>query len=64
MSDKTNPDGLTFDQWYTQCDNVVGDLCGFRLDDLPDGNSWDAWNDGVPPTEYATERLAESRFPF
>jgi len=59
-----NDDGITFKQWYRQADNAVARYCGLGLDDLPDGNSWDAWNDSVNPRDYATMILEEEGFTF
>jgi len=60
----TNDAGMTFKQWYARVDNAVARYCGLGIDDLPDGNSWDAWNDSVHPREYAITMLEEEGFPF
>ena len=60
----TNDQGLTFDQWYRKADMAVARVCGLGLDDLADGPSWDCWEAGYAPAEYARERLEEEGFPF
>ena len=59
----TNADGHTFDGWYRLADRAVGDACGLGLDDLPDGPSWDAWNDDEAPEDYASMALYDAGFP-
>jgi len=56
--------GDTFDAWYAKVDAVVLEIAGLGIDDLPDGNSYDAWQAGGDPRDYATEQLAEDGFPF
>jgi hypothetical protein len=60
----TNGNGHTFKQWYRLADRAVEDVCGLGLDDLPDGNSWDAWNNDESPVDYARMVLEEEGFPF
>ena len=55
--------GLTFDQWYKRCDVICGGIAGLGIDDLADGPSWDAWENGCTPREYVLERLEEEGFP-
>ena len=56
--------GLTFEQWYEKLDSACIRTCGLGIDDLPDGNSWDAWSDGMSPKEYLMEKLEEEGFPM
>ena len=60
----TNENGETFAAWYAAANKVCSGISGLTLDDLADGPSWDAWNDGVPPREYAEELLSNEGFPF
>tara|TARA_R110002020_G_scaffold173263_1_gene364075 strand:- start:359 stop:574 length:216 start_codon:yes stop_codon:yes gene_type:complete len=60
----TNEDGITFKQWYAAADRAVYRRSGLGVDDLPDGNSWDAWNESVDPSDYAVMLLEEEGFPF
>lgn len=56
--------GLTFTAWLAAADKHVRALVGVRLDDLPDGPSYDSWADEVSPEEYAETLLEEEGFPF
>jgi len=60
----TNEDGMTFKQWYAAADRAVSRHAGLGVDDLPDGNSWDAWSESVHPSDYAVMLLEEEGFPF
>ena len=60
----TNDNGLTFQAWYAKVDRIVSAFAGLGIEDLADGPSWDCWNDGYTPREYAYERLTEEGFPF
>jgi len=53
----------TYDQWYARCDRTCIRISGVGIDDLPDGNSYDAWHDGVSHEEYVLDRLDEAGFP-
>lgn len=55
---------MTFEEWYAECDAWLTAKCGLGVDDLADGPSWDAWNDGLTPAEYGRSRLYEEGFPF
>ena len=63
MEETVNECGVTFEAWLSQADRAVAAVCGLGLDDLADGPSWDAWTDGVPPSEYAGERLDDAGYP-
>ena len=52
-----------FDDWYRQCDRVCLAIAGIGIDDLPDGNSWDAWDNGETPSEYVREKLDSEGYP-
>lgn len=56
-----NEDGLTFRQWYLKADEAMTALCGLDVDDLPDGDSWNSWNDGVSPAQYARDLFQQER---
>ena len=60
----TNENGITFDDWMDQADNECLSISGCSIHDLPDGNSYDAWNDGATPLDYVTMLLEEEGFPF
>jgi hypothetical protein len=53
-----------FEGWYAEVDSWVITIAGVGIDDLSDGPSYDAFADGVPPEEYAQDRLAADGFPF
>lgn len=61
---QTNEDGYTFTQWCQTVNAHCIGLAGIGIDDLPDGNSNDAWQANTPPLEYAEELLHEDGFPF
>lgn len=52
----------TFEKWYAQVDAKCQATIGVGIDDLADGPSWDAWNDGLSPAQYLRERLEEEGF--
>ena len=54
---------MTYDDWYKQADSACSALSGFGIDDLADGNSYDAWSDGESPQEYARSVLRSSDYP-
>ena len=58
----TNDNGLTFKEWLRLADRAVSAVCGLGLDDLPDGPSWDAWNDDESPADYASTVLYDAGF--
>ena len=62
--DKVNENGYTFKEWLRKADRCIAAVCGLGLDDLPDGPSWDSWDDGVKPKDYAIMILEEEGFPF
>lgn len=53
-----------FAKWYAAADAACAAIAGLGIDDLPDGNSWDAWESGCSPEAYAYERLEDEGFPF
>ena len=59
-----NGRGQTFKQWYVAVDKCVNAICGLGVDDLPDGNSWDAYANEETPRDYAIMILEEEGFPF
>jgi hypothetical protein len=60
--DSVNDNGLTFKEWFRLADSAVCAVCGLGLDDLPDGNSWYAWDDNESPVNYARMILEEEGF--
>lgn len=64
MNIQTNEQGLTFQQWFDEANTACESLCGLGLDDLADGPSYDSWESGMSPREYAEEILEEEGFPF
>ena len=60
----TNESGLTFDEWYRKADHAVDRICGLGVDDLPDGNSYDAFISNESPASYVRMILEEEGFPF
>ena len=58
-----NSAGHTFKEWFRLADQFVEAVCGLGLDDLPDGPSWDSWNDNVSPADYVQMILEEEGFP-
>ncbi len=59
-----NTEGLTFEAWYAQANAACAGICGLGIDDLPDGNSYDAWSSDSTPRDYAVMMLEEEGFPF
>lgn len=53
-----------YELWYKQANKVCIEISGVGIDDLPDGNSRDAFESGSSPREYVLERLEEDGFPF
>ena len=54
---------MTYDEWYARCDRTCINLSGVGIDDLPDGPSRDAYDDGMPVLEYVLAQLEEAGFP-
>ena len=52
----------TYSEWYRAADKVCQGIAGVGIEDLPDGPSWDAWNDEVSPREYVNSVLSEEGF--
>ena len=57
-------DELAFQAWYKKATRACEAICGLGLSDLTDGPSWDSWDSGMDPTEYAESRLEEEGFPL
>jgi hypothetical protein len=55
---------MTFEEWRKQVDREVLALAGVGLDDLPDKNTYDDWEDGLKPLEAAQQYLEEEDFPL
>jgi hypothetical protein len=58
----TNEEQYT--RWYKECDAVCMDFIGLGIDDLPDGNSRDAFDAGETPDEYVRGKLEEEGYPL
>ena len=54
----------TYTAWYQACDRCCIRIAGVGIDDLPDGNSYAAWQDDMPVLEYVTQQLEEAGFPL
>ena len=59
----TTIDRTEFDLWYAAADRACSAISGLGIDDLADGPSRDAFDDGYSPEEYARERLEDEGFP-
>jgi hypothetical protein len=53
---------LTFEQWFDSADHICQLRSGLRLDDLPDGPSWDAWDNDISPANYVYDQLREAGY--
>lgn len=61
---EVNSEGLTYKDWMAAADRQVMFRCGLWMSDLPDTNTYDAWQEGQCPCDHADELLAEEGFPF
>ena len=59
----TDQDRADYEAWYKKADAACIATAGVGIDDLPDGPSWDAWADGTPAADYATDQLDAEGFP-
>lgn len=59
-----NCDGLTYKTWLKAANRACQRISGVTLDDLPDGNSWDAWHGGESSDDYARDTLEEEGYEF
>lgn len=57
-----NSDGMTYDNWLKRVNAILDEETGMTLDDFADRNTWDAWNAGEDPDEYADTVLEEEGF--
>lgn len=53
----------TYEQWYAQADRECLAISGLSINDLADGPSYDAFEDGASPQEYALDLLGDEGFP-
>ena len=51
-----------FPNWYADVDRIMQSRCGLGIDDLPDGPSYDCWDDGMTPDEYVRLMLQQEGF--
>lgn len=63
MVEEVNDDGLTFREWMRKVNGILAARCGLTANDLADGPSWDTWNDGGSPEDYASDLLYDNGFP-
>ncbi len=54
---------MTFEQWMSAVDRVLGGICGLSHDDLADQTWYDWYNSGMTPEEAADECLDNEGFP-
>lgn len=48
---------LSFEEFLVEVDRCLIEAIGFESGDLEDYPLWDAWNDGLSPSECAQEIL-------
>lgn len=53
-----------FGAWFARADAECLRMSGVGIEDLPDGNSFDAFDGGMSPRSYAHDLLVEEGFPF
>lgn len=62
---RENTDGRTFDQWIREANRICSIITGgLTLDDLPDSDTYDAWDASERPKEFVLSVLAEEGFPL
>ena len=54
---------MSYGEWMKQADRHCAAISGVSINDLADGASRDAFDDGVSPEDYAEELLANEGFP-
>ena len=52
---------ITFETWKSAYTQWVIDLCGMHPDDLPDWDSYSAWQNGVTPATAAKQTIKAAR---
>ena len=57
MDNTETRDGLTFDQWLKEVDQILVEKTGFGHEDLVDFPSYDCWYEGATPEDGAEECL-------
>ena len=53
-----------FETWMAEVDRRLVLACGMGVDDLPDYNYRDAFDEGISPKEIANEALDEAGWSF
>lgn len=51
----------TFEVWQNKVNAIIEKRTGFGIDDLPDFDYWNYWDDGVSPSQTATEVIQNAR---
>lgn len=51
----------TFEVWQAKVNAFLIRKCGFGIDDLPDWDYYNAWNDGMPPSQAAYQVIQNAR---
>ena len=54
---------MTYDQYRAKVSAVIARKCGLSIDDLPDTDTYSAFEDGATPSECAAEVLEYAGFP-
>jgi hypothetical protein len=52
---ETNHNDETFQSWLERFDRIVAGNLGFGYADLPDVSTFDAWSDGIEPTDFFSD---------
>jgi hypothetical protein len=60
--EETNCYALTYATWLAKANKRIETAIGLSLDDLPDGNTRAAWEDGEDPVVYADGVLEDEGF--
>lgn len=50
-----------FETWMKKVNAFIERKTGFGIDDLPDWDYWNAWNDGMPPSQAAYQVIQAAR---
>lgn len=53
---------MTYSEWYSKVNAIVGSKAGVGVDDLPDFPSRDQYEDGVSPEDAASDALYDAGF--
>lgn len=53
---------LTYDEWYEKIDSFIGEWIGLGVDDLPDMNYRDMYDQGDSPRDAALAAMENADF--